>query len=152
MFLSLNGVKLSHPKRMETRMIARKTEFPPCEKPVALAISQNERIAAAWQFAFSQQGFCLIHEQTPRHALQAARLLLPELTILDLDLTKAQRLELCRQLRPLTRKALLLLAPSASKDDMAKYYRAGVDERLSPLVSPLTLLGKSLAWVAQTSS
>lgn len=130
-------------------MTAWKTQAPFCEIPMVLLVSRDEKIAAAWEWLFKQRGFCCVHEQTPRHALQAARLLLPALIILDLDLPKAERLELCRALRPLARNALLLLAPLNGAKETAEYECAGVDERLSPTISPAALLSKSLAWLAR---
>lgn len=130
-------------------MTAWRTPSAPCEAPIVLLVSRDEKMSAAWEFIFKQKGCCVIHEQTPRHALQAARMLLPALAILDLDLPKAERAALCRELRPLLRKALVLLAHVSSAEEAAEYYRAGADERLSPAISPMALLSKSLAWLAR---
>lgn len=130
-------------------MTAWKTTPPFYEPQVILIVSQDVKMSAAWELIFKQKGCCVIQEKTPRHALQAARLLLPSLVIVDLDLTQPERVSLCRQIRPMIQNALLLLAPKNNEDEVSEYYRAGVDERLSPTVSPTALLSKSLAWLAQ---
>ena len=130
-------------------MSAWKTQTKPNEIQTILVISQDTKMVAAWELAFRQKGCYMIHEKTPRHALQAARLVSPSLVIVDLDLTRPERLSLCKELRPMTSRALLLLAPKTNEDEVSEYYRAGVDERLSPTISPTVLLSKSLAWLAQ---
>jgi len=116
---------------------------------IVLLVSRDAKMAAVWDMAFKQKGYYVIHEKTPRHALQAARLLSPSLVIVDLDLTQPERLSLCKELRPMTSCALLMLAPNVNDDEISEYYRAGVDERLSPTISPAALLSKSLTWLAQ---
>ena len=115
---------------------------------VVLIVSQDSKMSAAWSMAFKQRGCYVIHEKTPRHALQAARLIRPSLVIVDLDMPQAERLSLCSQIRPMIGCALLALAPQTGKDGTSAYRLAGVDERLSPTISPSALLGKSLAWLS----
>jgi CheY-like chemotaxis protein len=148
-FAPLHPLYIQEANKKEPNMSAWKTHSRPVEPRIVLVVSQDVKMVAAWELTFKRKGCHVIHEKTPRHALQAARLLQPALVILDLDLTQSERLSLCRELRPMTRNALLLLAPKNNDEEVAEYYRAGVDERLSPTVSPATLLGTSLAWLSQ---
>jgi DNA-binding response OmpR family regulator len=130
-------------------MSAWKTQASADEIRTVLIVSQDSKMVAAWDLIFKQRGCYVIHEQSPRHALQSARLLSPALVIVDLDLTQSERLSLCKELRSTTRGTLLLLTYKTNEDEISEYYRAGVDERLSPTISPTVLLSKSLAWLAQ---
>lgn len=115
---------------------------------IILIVSQDSKATVAWERAFKQRGYYVVHEQTPRHALQAARLIAPALVIFALDIPQAERLSLYKELRSMTSCALLELLAETGKDVKARYHLAGVDERLSPAISPAALLGKSLAWLA----
>ena len=112
-----------------------------------LIVSQDSKMVAAWKTLFKRRNCYVIHETSPRHALQAARLISPALTILDLDLPQSERFSLCKQLRPLTSGAIFLLAPNVNEDEASEYYYAGVDERLSTTISPSALLAKSMLWL-----
>jgi CheY-like chemotaxis protein len=136
----------NHTKR-SANMSAWKTQTNFNKLRTVLVISQDSKMAAAWDLVFKQKGCYVIHEKTPRHALQAARLLSPALVIVDLDLTQPERLSLCQEIRPMTSCALLLLAPKVKNNEVAEYSLAGVDEHLSPTISPAALLSKSLAWL-----
>jgi DNA-binding response OmpR family regulator len=116
---------------------------------IVLLISRDIKTTTVWDILFKQKNYCVIHETSPRHALQAARLLAPALIIVDLDLPGAERISLCRDLRRTTNGALLLLAPQSNADEISEYYCAGIDERLSPTISPNALLNKSLAWLTR---
>ena len=129
-------------------MTAWKTQTQIKEKHIVLIVSQDVKMVSAWELVFRKKGCYVIHEQTPRHALQAARLISPTLVIVDLDLPQPESIALCKELRPMTGRALFLLAPKTSDYDTAEYYKAGVDESLPPTVSPNVLLSKSLAWLS----
>jgi DNA-binding response OmpR family regulator len=149
LFAALRPLIMQKQIKRNNNMSAWKTQINSNEMRIILVVSQDSKMAAAWNLVFKQKGCYLIQEKTPRHALQAARLLSPALVIVDLDLTQPERLSLCKKLRPMTGCALLLLAPKTNDEDVSEYYRAGVDERLSPTISPSALLGKSMAWLAQ---
>jgi len=130
-------------------MSAWKTQTNFNDMRIVLVISQDTKMAAAWDLVFKRKGYYVIHEKTPRHALQAARLISPALVIVDLDMPQPERLSLCKEIRPMTSCALLMLAPNMNDGETSEYHRAGVDERLSPNISPSALLSKSMAWLAQ---
>ena len=129
-------------------MTAWKTQTNLNETQIILVVSQDPKMTTAWDLVFKQKGYYVIHEKTPRHALQAARLISPALVIVDLDITQPERLSLCKEIRPMTSCALLVLVPKTNDEESSEYYHAGVDERLSPTISPAALIGKSLAWLA----
>ena len=116
---------------------------------IVLIASQDAEMISTWKTLFEQKNCRVVVERTPRHALQAARLLVPSLIILDLHLPEGEHLSLCGDLRAATNGTLLVIAPRRSATEIANYHFAGVDEILIQPISPMTLLVKSMAWLVR---
>jgi DNA-binding response OmpR family regulator len=128
-------------------MAAWKTQPNPNELQTILIISRDVKMVAAWGILFKLRNCLVIHEESPRHAIQASYLISPALIIVDFDLPQSERLSLCRELRSTTQGALFVLAPKTSDDEINEYHHAGVDEYLSPAISPVSLMAKSMLWL-----
>ncbi len=128
-------------------MSAWKTSSSRNEKQTVLIVSQDKNMATVWGSLFKQRDYHVIYESSACHALQSAHSICPVLTIVDLNLTRSERLSLCKKLRPTTCGALFLLDSNEDKNETADYYCAGVDERLSARISPAELLAKSMFWL-----
>lgn len=112
-----------------------------------LVISRDEEMLNVWTTFFREKNFYVISESDARYGLQTARLLSPALIILDLDVPKNQRIEICRTLRSTTTGVLILLAPRDG--DISEYYQAGVDELLATPTNPMAVLIKSITWLSR---
>ncbi len=130
-------------------MVAWKTDTDFNEMHTVLIISQDPDMIAIWETLFKQKNCFVVSENSPREAIQSGRLLAPSLIVIDLDLSPQERLDLCRELRATTSGTLLLLAPSASNENVFEYYHAGVDEHIPTPISPMALLVKSMAWLVK---
>jgi DNA-binding response OmpR family regulator len=115
-----------------------------------LIISEDPEMTEVWEGLFQQRNCYVVSETCARTGIQSARILTPDLIILDLDLPKSERISLCEELRPTTNGALVLLAPRETDCEIFDdYYHAGVDEHLVTPISPMILLIKSIAWLVR---
>lgn len=119
------------------------------ELHTVLIISKDTEMISVWETLFQQKNCYVVNETTPQTGLQAAALISPSLIVLDMDLPRASRLELCRKLRATTSGTLLLLAPSNDSQHLFEYVDAGVNEHISTPISPMALLVKSMAWLVR---
>jgi DNA-binding response OmpR family regulator len=119
------------------------------ELHTVLIISKDTEMISVWETLFQQKNCYVVNETTPQTALQAAALISPSLIVLDIDLPRASRVDLCRKLRATTSGTLLLLAPSNDSQHLFEYMDAGVNEHISTPISPMALLVKSMAWLVR---
>lgn len=130
-------------------MVTWKSDMSFNEMHTVLIVSQDPEMVGVWETLFEQKDCFVVVENAPENALQSSRLLTPALTVVDLDLSQSERINLCRKLRSTTNGALLLLAPRDSEVEISEYHHAGVDEFLFTPISPMALLIKSMAWLAR---
>jgi len=114
-----------------------------------LIISDDDEMASVWAALFEQKKCHVFVETSGRMGLQSARLLVPTLIILDLDLSVDERLGLCKDLRAATDGTLCLLAPKNNEVEFTNYRYAGVDEFIPTPISPMVLLIKAMAWLVR---
>ncbi|MFN8411245.1 MAG: response regulator [Anaerolineales bacterium] len=114
-----------------------------------LIITKDKEMASVWETLFQQKDCYVLHETSPKEALQSAQLLCPSLIVLDLDLPQSAMLDLCKKLRATTNGTLLLLAPVNGQHNIFEYMHAGVDEHIPTPISPMALLIKSMAWLVK---
>lgn len=112
-----------------------------------LVISKDEEMLNVWTTFFREKNYHVISESDAKNSIQTSRLLTPALIIIDLDLSKNQRIEICRALRSTTTGVLMLLAPRDG--DILDYYQAGVDEFIPTPTNPMAVLIKSITWLAR---
>jgi CheY-like chemotaxis protein len=134
----------------ENDMIPQKIEANFNELSSVLIISEDNEMIAVWEVLFQQRNCYVVSESSARTAIQSAQILCPALIILDLDLSKSERISLCEKLRPTTSGALVLITPRKNECEIFDdYYHAGVDEHLVTPISPMILLIKSIAWLVR---
>ena len=119
------------------------------EMNVVLIISQDVEMIDVWKTLFEQKNCQVVVESSTGAATQTSRLLSPTLIVLDLNLSPAERVKLCRELRSTTNGTILLLAPKGDMTEISEYLHAGADEFLSTPISPMALLIKSMAWLVR---
>lgn len=130
-------------------MIDWNTSPNPNARHTVLIVSQDTEMTNVWKTLFEQKNCRVMIEHTPQGAVQTARLLSPALTILELDLSQNERIELCRELRAASNGTILLLAPRVNELEISLYHQAGADEYIPTPISPMALLIKSMAWLAR---
>lgn len=132
-------------------MVAWKSTSQPNETNTVLIISQNTEMITVWEALFEQKNCYVVSETSIDSAIQTSRLLAPTLIVLDLNLSRLERINLCRELRSTTSGTILLLAPKGNMAEISEYLYAGADEFLSTPISPMALLIKSMAWLVRQS-
>jgi len=133
-------------------MVAWKSRSGFDEVNTVLIISQDSEMTAVWETLFKQKNCRVVCETSSGNALQSSRLLSPSLIVLDLALSRLERVKLCSELRATTKGTILLLAPKGNMAEISEYLYAGADEFLSTPISPMALLIKSMAWLVRQSS
>jgi len=114
-----------------------------------LIISDDEEMMSVWETLFEQKDCRVFRETSARTGLQTARLLTPDLIVLNLELPEDERLELCKELRATTDGTLLLLASKNNLGEISNYQYAGVDEFIPTPISPMAFFIKTMAWLAR---
>lgn len=132
-------------------MVAWKSTSQPNEMNTVLIISQDTEMITVWEALFEQKNCYVVSETSIDSAIQTSRLLAPTLIVLDLNLSRPERINLCRELRSTTSGTILLLAPKGNMAEISEYLYAGADEFLSTPISPMALLIKSMAWLVRQS-
>jgi DNA-binding response OmpR family regulator len=130
-------------------MVAWKSNTNLNETNTVLIISQDSEMIDVWKALFEQKNCYVVAETSTGAATQTSRLLAPTLIVLDLNLSPAERVKLCRELRSTTNGTILLLAPKGDLTEISEYLHAGADEFLSTPISPMALLIKSMAWLVR---
>lgn len=110
-----------------------------------LIISKDHEMISVWETLFEQKNCRVISETSARTGLQTARLLVPTLIVLNLDLPEGESLELCRELRATTDGTLILMASKNHSGKFSNYQYAGVDEFISTPISPMAFFIKAMA-------
>ena len=132
-------------------MVAWKSNSQSNETNTVLIISQDMEMITVWEALFEQKNCYVVSETTKDSAIQTSRLLAPSLIVLDLNLSRLERINLCHELRSTTSGTILLLAPKGNMAEISEYLYAGADEFLSTPISPMALLIKSMAWLVRQS-
>jgi len=114
-----------------------------------LIISNDDEMISVWETLFEQKNCRVISETSARTGLQTARLIVPTLIVLNLDIPESEKLELCRELRATTNGTLLLMASKNNVREFSNYQYAGVDEFISTPISPMAFFIKAMAWLVK---
>ena len=113
---------------------------------VLIASDQPENIAI-WDALFSQRNCIVLSEFSVSDALQTAQLVGPSLMLIDMNLSKSQRISLLSGLRAASRGPILMLIHANTIDEIVEANQEGADECLVKPVNPAVLVVKAMAWL-----
>lgn len=128
-------------------MVTWKTNLDTIPLHTVLIISDQRENVAIWDALFSQRNCIVLSEATVPEALQSARLVGPSLMLIDLKLSKPDRLSLLEGLRAASRGPILMLIAANTIDEIVEANQEGADECLVKPVNPAVLVVKSMAWL-----
>jgi two-component system response regulator AdeR len=114
---------------------------------IVLIVSDQPDMATAWNTLFTQRNCIVLVESEISDALQSARLIDPSLVVIDVQLPKAERAVLLKQLRASCRGRILMLISANTVDEILEANRSGADECLVKPVNPAVLVVKAMAWL-----
>ena len=112
------------------------------ETPLVLVADDEEDIRALVAFRLERAGYEVITAADGEEALTLATNRLPDLVVLDMMMPKATGLEVTRSLRELDETKgipVILLTARAQEADVARGYKAGVDDYVKKPFSPQDL-------------
>ena len=130
-------------------MVAWKTDTNTIPLHTVLIVSDQPNSVAAWDARFSQRNCIVLSESSPRYAIQAARLVAPSLVLVDIQLTRNERIELIGELRKASRGPIIMLVSANTAQLAIEANESAADEYLLKPVNPAVLVIKAMAWLAQ---
>ena len=105
-----------------------------------------------WVFSLQQQKLNAVMEPNPADALRRWEKEIPDLILLDLNLSKELTLELIKSLRNEMLIPIFLLVSAWSEEDILEAFQAGIDDYLPKPVSPSLLHAKIKVWLRRSAS
>ncbi len=130
-------------------MVAWKTDTNTIPLHTVLIVSDQPNSVAAWDALFSQRNCIVLSESSSRYAIQAARLVAPSLVLVDIQLTRNERVELIGELRKASRGPIIMLVSANTAQLAIEANESAADEYLLKPVNPAVLVIKAMAWLAQ---
>lgn len=130
-------------------MVAWKTDTNTIPLHTVLIVSDQPNSVAAWDALFSQRNCIVLSESSPRYAIQAARLVAPSLVLVDIQLSRDERVELLGELRKASRGPIIMLVSANTAQLAIEANESAADEYLLKPVNPAVLVIKAMAWLAQ---
>ena len=126
-------------------MVTWKTDVDTIPLHTVLIISDQPDNVAIWEPLFSQRNCIVLSESNVADALQSARLIGPSLMLIDMKLSKLDRLSLLTALRSTSRGPILMLIHANTVDEIVEANQEGADECLVKPVNPAVLVVKAMA-------
>jgi len=112
-----------------------------------LIVSDQPENVAMWDTLFNQRNCIVLSESNVSDALQSARLIGPSLMLVDMKLSKTERVSLLKDLRSASRGPILMTVSANTVDEIIEANQAGADECLVKPVNPAVLVVKAMAWL-----
>src|SRR5262245_61447172 len=107
--------------------------------PPALLVDRGEESARACARMLEQEGFAVVATSVGVEAVELARAVRPELTILDVDLEDADGFEVCRQIRAFHHGYLIIVSERDTEADKILGFTLGADDYVVRPYSPREL-------------
>jgi DNA-binding response OmpR family regulator len=120
--------------------------------PKVLIVSNRPVTGPLWIFSLQQEKVIVVLETNPAEALPRWEKEIPDLLLLDIQMSRASTLELIRHLRGEMLIPIILLVPGWSGDEILEAYQAGIDDHLLKPASPSLLQAKLKVWLKRSAS
>lgn len=115
-------------------------------------VCDQDATAPIWGYIIRDKGLVAILETSVQRAMERSIEEIPDLIVIDVNASHAQRMELCRQFRSLSASPILLFLPSNNEPEILEAYQNGVDECVVKPISPAIFLAKIMAWARRSWS
>lgn len=115
-------------------------------------VCDQTETAPIWGYMIREKGLVPILETSPQRAMDRLMEDIPDLVVIDVNASHAQRIELCRKFRELSASPILLFLPANHETEILEAYQAGVDECVVKPISPAIFLAKITAWARRSWS
>jgi len=118
--------------------------------PKIFVVCDQRDTAPVWGYILRQQGLTVILETSRDKAVDHWSTAMPDLVVLDVDVTHAERMELYKKFRAVSVAPILMILPAYHETRILESYAAGVDEVAVKPISPPIFLAKIQAWVRRS--
>lgn len=120
--------------------------------PKVLIISNRLTTGPLWVFSLQQQKLNVVLEPNSSNALSRWEKEIPDLILLDMNLSQITTLELIKSLRAEMLIPILLLASAWNEEELVQAYEAGIDDYILKPASPSLLQAKLKVWLRRSAS
>jgi DNA-binding response OmpR family regulator len=114
--------------------------------PKVFVVCDRSDTAPVWGYILREQGLTVVMETSLEQAIDRWSLEIPDLVVIDVDISKKSPIDLYRKFRAVSVAPILLFLPAHHETQILEAYAAGVDEVVVKPISPAIFLAKILAW------
>ena len=107
-----------------------------------LVVDDDLELLGLISYALRQAGYLVVEAGDGKAALAAFEREEPNLVILDVNLPRLSGLEVCRQIRAVSKVPVMMLTVRAGEEDQVQALDLGADDYLTKPFSPKTLLAR----------
>ena len=118
--------------------------------PKIFVVCDRTDTAPVWGFILRQQGLIVILETSLDKAVDHWSMEMPDLVVIDIDITHQDPMLLYKKFRAVSVAPILLFLPAHHETQILEAYAAGVDEVVVKPISPAIFLAKIVAWVRRS--
>src|SRR5258708_40070291 len=115
-------------------------------------ICDQDATAPIWGYIIREKGLVAILETSVQRAMDRSMEEIPDLVVIDVNASHAQRMDLCKRFRSLSTSPILLFLPTNHETEILEAYQTGVDECVIKPISPAIFLAKIMAWTRRSWS
>ena len=113
-------------------------------------VCDQNTTAPIWGYILRQQGWMTIVETSLERSIDHWSREMPDLLVIDINASHAERIALCKQFQAMSSAPILLFLPGHHETEILDAYAAGVDEVVIKPISPAIFLAKINAWVRRS--
>ena len=118
--------------------------------PKIYIICNQGETGPAWGYVLRQRGVTVAIETSPERALERWGDETPDVVVIDISASHAERLDLCRQLRAVSVGPILVFLPAHHETEILEAYAAGADDCVVKPISPAIFTAKVMAWAQRS--
>ena len=118
--------------------------------PKIFVVCDRTDTAPVWGYILRQQGLVVILETSLDKAVDHWSMEMPDLVVIDIDITHQDPMLLYKKFRAVSVAPILLFLPAHHETQILEAYAAGVDEVVVKPISPAIFLAKIVAWVRRS--
>ena len=120
--------------------------------PKVLIVSNRPATGPLWMFSLQQEKLNVVLEPNPAEALPRWEKEIPDLLLLDIQLSRDSTLELIKRLRGEMLIPIILLVSAWGVEEILEAYQAGIDDHVVKPASPSLLQAKLKVWLKRSAS
>ena len=118
--------------------------------PKVFVVCDQRDTAPVWGYILRQQGLTVILETSRDKAIDRWSNEMPDLVVIDVDVTHHDHMELYKKFRAVSVAPILLFLPAHHETQILEAYEHGVDEVVVKPISPPIFLAKIMAWMRRS--